>query len=67
MQLQLPGYGFTNISRMLIKAFRQTGISLCPSGIDVRGLPNLIVGLRELELESDEEVELVMKLRLNQL
>jgi len=45
-----------------ITAFQQTGISLCPSGIDghklhVWGLHNLIVGPWELELESDEEVE----------
>jgi len=48
----------------IIKAFQQTGISLCPTGnevhkLHVRGLPNLIVGPWELELESDEEVEFV--------
>ena len=48
----------------IIKAFQQTGISLCPSGNDdyklhVRGLPNLTVGPWELEIESDEELEFV--------
>jgi len=48
----------------IIKAFQQTGISLCPTGnedhkLHVRGLPNLIVGPWELELEPDEEVEVV--------
>jgi len=47
-----------------LKPFQQTGISLCPTGnedhkLHVRGLPNLIVGQWELELESDGEVEFV--------
>ena len=46
----------------IIKPFEQTGISLCPSGKDnhklhVRGIPGLVVGPWQLELESDEEFE----------
>ncbi|RPB20393.1 hypothetical protein L211DRAFT_852351 [Terfezia boudieri ATCC MYA-4762] len=49
----------------IIKAFKQTGISLCPTGnedhqLHVRGLPDLVVGLWEKELDSDEEVEYVV-------
>jgi len=44
----------------IIEAFEQTGISLCPSGKDdhklhVRGVPDLVVGPWQLELESDEQ------------
>jgi len=46
----------------IVKAFEQTGISLCPSGKDdhklhVHGTPDLVVGSWQIELESDEELE----------
>ena len=46
----------------IIKAFEQTGISLCPSGKDdrelhVRGILDLVVGSWQIELESNEELE----------
>jgi len=46
----------------IIKAFEQTGISLCPSDkndhkLHVHGIPDLVVGPWQIELESDEELE----------
>jgi len=48
----------------IIKAFEQTGISLCPSGKDdhklyVRGLPDLEVGPWQLESDSESDDEFV--------
>ena len=55
----------------IIKAVQQTGISLCPTGKDdhklyVRGLPDLTVGPWELEMESDEEVEFVDEVEIEE-
>ena len=48
----------------IIKTFEQTGISLCPTGkedhkLHVRGLPNLVVGPWEQEVEYFGETEVV--------
>jgi len=60
MQLQLPGYDFTNISRMLLlRPFSRLEYHSVQAGLMMHVLYNLIVGPWKLELESDEEVEFV--------
>ena len=54
--LRYKGLSIQYGTSKLGKAFLQTGISLCPTGkaghkLHVRGLPDLVVGPWELELE----------------
>ena len=66
MQWLLHDYDFYQYKQdTIIKAFEQTGISLCPSGKDdhklhVRGLPGLVVGPWQLELGSDENWNILL-------